>query len=394
MKIARLQARLADLDLVYQGIVAPHIVAAHGTEDSSESAKSFVPLGSSKRRSRKQQRGSKVAQMANTAEPMVLTLTLEEEAEKQLRLKDIRATKASLEYILANYLRIQKWIAQCVRANCRRLSLIKERFLDTTSRLAWLAREHAMVSRVLFHIDYRLQRGAISSELLMPMEWLTAHRAFTCDVLNALDAQHESLLLEEISKLKADSDNLSDQDRILQGMQESIHLDIQYTAEKIYLDKALLRVVKGSDESVLLSDRAYHIKKKQLQLISHVIDALSLALHERFNAEDDATMFIAAFPSDDPSLGVESMLPTISAVLHEKFQPPVNFHVIQFMRVYLVQPWLSHQAVADVRIEDEVVSLEIRLESDQTEYGLLGEKIVSMEEGIKLIDEQILELNV
>jgi hypothetical protein len=64
------------------------------------------------------------------------------------------------------------------------------------------------------------------------------------------------------------------------------------------------------------------------------------------------------FPADDPEFTVEQFT-LIDCQLQAPYKPPKHIQLEDFLRIYLVQPWLAEQAVGDVRLEEEAKKIDI-----------------------------------
>jgi hypothetical protein len=317
----------------------------------------------------------------------------EEVQRRELSLKDLHVAQENVDHLLDNLSMQQFWISQCVRSACRRLSFTRARYADISSRLAWVAQEQRMVARVLFHVDNRIRRfEASGKDSKLVVDWLRFHQAKAVEILTAFDAQQESLLLDEVCKLKADDAICTQIDLLLVNLYDSIASESQLAAERVFIDRKLLILPKGSDEAVRYSDDAFSLRRKQTNLMANVVDALKLALQEKLNTEDELALSVVAYPDDDPKLPPEKMPATIKAVLLEKFHATSHFQIGDFLNIFLIQPWLSTQAVGDVRIEDDITMKALGNDSMQVELKSLREKIGSLEADQQEVTKKLEEL--
>lgn len=306
--------------------------------------------------------------------------------------KGLRVAILNLDHQIENLNLETAYIAQCVRSGCRRLSYLKERYSDKQNRLAWIAQEFFAVERAALQMNRRMAALDQSRDCAMPLDWLSKHLALANGVLTSLDAQQESIALDEIESIKASEKMCVETDLLLANLLDSLQLESRYSAERVFLDRGLLFVVKGSDEALLYADQAYAVKRKQDKLVNGVIDALVVALQEKLSAEYEGYSSIVAFPSDDPQLRVSEMPSTINATLLNKFKGVTHFDTMLALQIYYIQPWLSAQAVEDVRTEDDVVVKELGLDAMQTELRTLRERIREEEEGYKTVGTQISDI--
>ena len=142
-----------------------------------------------------------------------------------------------------------------------------------------------------------------------------------------------------------------------------------YTAERITLDYKSVFSVPGSDEAVESSECAVVLGQKQSQLNGAVIDNLKTVLEELFNAEDEANLDIAGFPTDSPDLPVEEMH-TIVAEVFDSYKEEKHYKISDFLRIFFVQPWVASEAVEDIQLEELCLS-----------KGLIEEKITTQIKG-------------
>jgi hypothetical protein len=54
---------------------------------------------------------------------------------------------------------------------------------------------------------------------------------------------------------------------------------------------------------------------------------------------------------------------SITADLIDIYEYPPHFKVFDFLKIYLVQPWMADQYIEDVRIEEKISSRELELTS-------------------------------
>ena len=240
--------------------------------------------------------------------------------------------------------------------------------------------EQAVISRLVFHAQHRTTHLASAADWNLPLQWLREHYSSALAVWTTLDAQQESILLDENAKLKADEDAFLEVDQLLSSLIACLKQEGKYTSERVYLDVQLLSLPKDSDEALRYTDQSYALKKKQSNISNNVIDALKIALQDKLSAETQAMLEVAAFPTDDPRLLPDDMLTNIQAVLLNKAKQSSHFRLGDFIRIYLVQPWLSKQAVEDIRLEEDIAMKDIAVDTMESELTELVEKIRVTEE--------------
>ena len=359
------------------------LLGGQSADDGSVASLSKKPRG---RRARAAARASSSASMSSVTSRAPLT------ADQELSSKGLLLAASSAEHIAENCSTQRSWISHTIRATCRRLSLMRERFLDVISRLAWLPREQAVMARVVANIKIRLKWLERSKDSQLALEWLREHLQYATDIAIALDAQQESLILDEMAKLVSEERTFLDLDMLLTHLCRSIEHESQFAAERVFLDRRGLFLAKGSDESLRYSNAAFKLKKKQTDLMNNVVDPIKLAIQAKLDEEDKAMSAIAGFPNDEPALQPEDMPSTIAAVLLEKHKPGSHFSLLSFIEVYYVQPWLSHEAVEDVRMEDEVQLKELAVDTMQLEIKAVRDRIRNKQDQIKDVEIKLTEL--
>ena len=312
--------------------------------------------------------------------------------EQELKLKAIRLAISNAEHLIENCKNQRSWITHVLRSHCRRLSLTKVRFADVVARLSWLPKEQAVLSRVLVNIKVRETHLKGSKDSHLALQWLHTHHDLVSNVAMALDAQQESILMDEIASLASEEKTLVELNSLLTNLCQCLGYESQYSAEKIYLDRAVLVLPKGSDESVRYSSESFILKKKQSDLVNNVIDPIKLAIQSKLDEEDKLMSLVAGFPTDDPSLVAEDMPSTLSAVLLDEYRPSIHFNLLTFIEVYYIQPWLSREAVEDVRIEDEIILQELEVDTMELEIKAVKDRIRRREDLVKDIEIKLREL--
>ena len=261
---------------------------------------------------------------------------------------------------LENCRNIAWWITTYLRNAYRRLKVIELRIQDTSHRLAWISHESNSMHRIEFHIFQRIKSMKVKLGMGLAVDWLQRYGQ-KIQVHNAtLDAQQESLVLEEIQRLQRDEHVTVELDSLMEELYQGILADSHLNAEKVHLDVASMTdaYAIGSDEALRCSEALVTIKRKLTQLNSNVVDAIKVGLQGKFAEEDDRNNLAYVFPGDSPELKVTEFI-LITAKLLDPYTHPKNISLEDFLDVYLVQPWLAEQAVGDVRLEEEARKCDI-----------------------------------
>jgi hypothetical protein len=296
---------------------------------------------------------------------------------------------------LDNCQNIKWWATQHMRSLYRRRAAMLTRIQDTFHRLEWVANESAVIDHVLFHLDFRLSKynGLVAYKEVY--EWLLRHKAHSEEHSAALDAQQETILLEELNRIDRDHHATIEFDSLMGELHNSIIADSHYAGEKVALDIRALEVAPGTDEALRVSEQLLLIKRRQNQLRESVLDTLKQGLQVKFDEEDQVNTASYSFPTDDPSFTIEDM-PKITCELIDPFHAHRHFKVMDFIAVYYTQPWLSVMAVADVKFEEQVKSKELELDTNtkiHTNYvnqiSESQEKIKGNKEKIEFVEKEI-----
>ncbi len=261
---------------------------------------------------------------------------------------------------LENCRNIAWWITTYLRNAYRRLKVIELRVKDTVTRLAWVSQESNSVERIEFHIFKRIDTMISKLGMGMAVDWLQRYGKKVQVHLANLDAQQESLILEETQRLQRDEHVTIEFDSLLEELYQGLRADSHLIAEKLHLDVLSMNDVfpPGSDEALRTSEALLVLKRKITQLNASVIDTIKVALQEKFNDEDDRNSAHYVFPTDNPELTVGQFI-LITAQMLEPYEHPKNITLTEFLDIYLVQPWLAEQAVGDVRLEELARKAEI-----------------------------------
>lgn len=312
-----------------------------------------------------------------------------EKLEKELKRLLIRAEACDAK--IENNKNLRWWIAQHMRSAYRRKAVLQIRIADCYSRLEWVSLEAALLGRIEMQMQFRIDKLSEINSMKIIVDWLTKHLDYAQIHSASLDAQQETILLEECNRLDRDYSAGLEYDSLLQELYNGIMADCQYIGEKTGLEMRSQRVVPGTEEAVLISEQLLLIKRKQNQLADSVLDTIKQGLQTKLNAEEDANVNYYGFPTDEPDLKIEEMH-KITAVLLEPFVPSNHCKISDFLIVYMSQPWIGELAVDDVRFEEIIRSKELEIDKLQAEIKGVKNKIFDAEKKIKKLKKQIEEL--
>ena len=121
------------------------------------------------------------------------------QADKKVKARFCNVTAAHARK--ENCKNIRWWILQHLRANYRRRAVTECRMTDLLHRLAWVSMEAGLVHEVVDHIEFRRSNlPETDTKLVMP--WLVKYDGYSRAHHATLDAQQESLLHDEIDRLR------------------------------------------------------------------------------------------------------------------------------------------------------------------------------------------------
>ena len=282
---------------------------------------------------------------------------------------------------------IRWWIAQHLRGNYRRLRLIEARFQDLCQQLNWIAEEAFLIVQLAKQIDTRLQSMPERFTKLL-VKWMESFRVKVSEHSATIDAQQEAVLQEEIDRLTRDDIVIMEIDSLLEELRSALFADSQYAAERVYLDKQSIVLPVGSEEAVTTASRMMQLKRKQQQLLNSVIDSIKVGLEVKFNVEEEMMVASAAFPTDSVDLSVGDMH-AITAELISKHHQHHHFKVSEFYAIFLAQPWVVQEAVEDVKIEEEIKSMQLSLDKVLTEVNALQARNDEADEEMAELDKKV-----
>ena len=288
----------------------------------------------------------------------------------------------SLDSRIAVLKNIGDWVLMVVRSHLRRKSIIEERFEDMIKRLHWISVESASVERIITQLEYRKAAIGHKRSFGNVVRWIARHYK-SAVLLNAdLDAQQESVLKDIHAKLIQDHQNSTELESLANELVNALKADSHTSAERSYLERMIMQSKPGSDEMVFYSEKLLKIKQNQLQLSVNVIDTIKGGLEDRFKREDEQTIGIAGFPDDDPDLPVGKLPAAIKAQLLDTFKSRSHITTEDFFSVVYSQPWLSEEAVLDVRFEEKINELRLQLNTLMTEAKLLDAFVTESRDNI------------
>ena len=249
------------------------------------------------------------------------------------------------------------WIAQHLRNAYRRRSGLKTRLKDTVDRLQWNLVESGIIGRVEVHCDARVEQFKPILGMGMATSWLQRYGEHPKTLQATLDAQQETILLEELNRLDRDRHQTLEFDSLLEELYLGLNADNHLAKERVALDVLQLSgdLEQGSEVALRTAEGLMSIKLKQTQLNTNVLDTLKLGLQAKLTEEDDRMMQLYSFPNDSPELTLNQYHQIEKDVcLMDPFVPPHHFKLETFLHVYYVQPWLAEEAVKDVRLEESI----------------------------------------
>ena len=263
---------------------------------------------------------------------------------------------------------------------------------DTLLRLEWIAEEFYIVTRVEFQMNTRIAKIKDAAGMKVPLDWLKSHANLVAHHLAALDSQQETILLEELARMNREEHATMEFDSLLEELYNGMTAESQYGAERIYLDKATLTSIPGTDEALRWAESLVLLKRKQNQLVTSVIDTLKDGLQKKLDDEDETNQLYYGFPTDHPGLPV-SEFHQITAQLLDHFSPHGHFNIIEYISIYMAQPWLADMATADVRFEEQIRTAELQRNKLQTILDTLKHRIEDGIEKCKDLTTKMQELN-
>lgn len=295
---------------------------------------------------------------------------------------------------ISNLANIRWWISQHLRSCYRRKEIIKSRFSDTLKRLEWVTIENLLVRRIQSQLKIR---GSLFKNRLgmgLATDWLNRHGEYVAVHLATLDAQQETVLLEEVSRLERDQHAALEYDSLMEELYQGLLAENRLLAEKVDLESRQRsgELESGSIEAVQVGEQLVLLRRKQTQLASNVLDTLKLGLQNKFNDEEERYTTLYAFPGDDANLPVERFN-EIKAELIEPYKPSHHVKIHDFLQVYFVQPWLAEQAVADVRLE-ELISAK-NIDQGKVEEEKSGTLMAISDNDKKMVEnrQHVIEIN-
>ncbi len=261
---------------------------------------------------------------------------------------------------LDNCRNISWWITTYLRNSYRRLKAIEVRIKDTCHRLEWVNHESNIVGRIESHVFKRIEVMKLKLGMGLAVDWLQRYGKKMQIHQATLDAQQESLILEETHRIERDEHITVEVDSLMEELYQGILADSHLSAERVQLQVEQLCEVHalGSDEALRCSEALLTIKRKLTQLNNNVIDAIKVGLQAKFNDEDDKNAATFIFPGDSPDLLVKDFI-LIECRMLDPYSHPKHVQITDFLDIYLVQPWLAEQAVGDVRLEEIARQAEI-----------------------------------
>lgn len=163
-----------------------------------------------------------------------LTATANERDRRELFVKCLHIKLEAASYRLENARNHGWWITQHLRMLYRKLSIINKRFDDTLQRIQWLSEEYAILTRIEYHMQKRIQvlLSAIA-EMIPVAKWVEGYLTLVVKQQILLDCIQETVIKEELNRLSRDERVVVEFDSLLVELMNSVDADSQYTAEKV-----------------------------------------------------------------------------------------------------------------------------------------------------------------
>ncbi len=343
-------------------------------------------------------------------------LNYKESDMKEVVVRILQLKYDSVEERLENTRNMAWWITQHLRNCYRKLAVINARYHDTMARIGWVTTEGTMLSRIVFHMEKRVTifRQQKAAEMVSIADWIEKFCGPAAVQEAKLDGQQETLIKEEINKLDRDRQNVTEFDALIEELLNryrkkirlfviavtyradtyyivtniflSLHAQNHLLAERVYLDAQLKIEHYGSDEAVRYNQQLIVIKEKLKMLQLSVIDSLKIGIQAKFDAEDEKNLQNYAFPNDSVDMLPDDMH-KIEGVLLDTFTPTKHCNMMDFLRVYLVQPWLAEQSVEDVRLEESISSKAIQISTCKEQVTTLKNDIETGKQRVKDIEK-------
>ena len=309
-----------------------------------------------------------------------LTATAGERERRDHLVKGLHIKLEAAQARLENCRNMLWWQMQHLRCLYRKISIIASRFTDALNRLEWLNVEFANLSRIEFHMCERMRRLSEhgSKDLAPVVDWVDYYLKLVVKQQILIDSMQETILREELNRLGRDDRVTIEFDSLVEELLSSLAQENQYTAEKVALDVDLKKEVYGSQRGIELNEQLIILKNKMKTLAGHTIDALKAGLQQKYDDEDELNLEYYGFPDDSPDLPFEKLATAIKAEMIDPFTPGHHCKLVDFLKVYLVQPWLAEQSVEDVRFEEQIAAKELAV-------GTLREQLKSVKSQVFLM---------
>ncbi len=197
--------------------------------------------------------------------------------------------------------------------------------------------------------------------MTMPKEWLMNQISNIIDQLIAIDVSQESILKEELTKLDIDYYEVISFDSLLEELINSLMANNQIIAERVPLEVKLIQLVYGSEEAIRTNESLLVLKNKQKQLVNGSIDAIKVALQGKYDEQEKKNVMLYSFPGDSPDLSIDDMK-NINCILLDTYDDrKSHIDITHFLKVYYLQPWITSDAVDDIRFEERMTGKELKL---------------------------------
>lgn len=321
------------------------------------------------------------------------TATENERLRNEKAAKKLQIRYESMDERLEVLRNIRWWINQHLRYVYRKVAMLPIRVKDVHDQMVWLGEEYSILQRTRVHCEKRVEKlAAVGEEMKAPLKWIEDHLQFIVKQQVALDAQQESLLKDEITRLDRDAGEVASFDALLEELLQCLRYQVQLMSERVALDMLLVDLPYGSEEAIRYNEQLIAIKNKQKHLTTSTIDNLKVAIQQRHDDHDGANLTQYAFLNDRPDLPVDEMC-NIDVVLLDKFVPSKHFAVADYLKVYFLQPWLAIQSVEDIRYEERINMKGLKLGQSREELQDLNSRIQESEKNIEVLVQQSKDIN-
>ena len=204
------------------------------------------------------------------------------------------------------------------------------------------------------------------------------------------------MLQEERGKLHRDELCTRQLDSLMQELMTSLEWEANMLAEKVALEMRVLTLRHegpNSDEAIRVGQQLLVVRKKLSLLSSNVIDPLKIAFQQNVLEEEERAQGAYSFPEGSLDFNVTELHKTV-AELVEPFAPTRHVKLTDITSVYFSQPWLAEEAVKDVRIEEELLSLSLVMKKLEADLATLRKVISDGQASIQQYEQRDEDLKI